>query len=149
MNQEKIYDIETKVAELKFLERDLIRDRNVGRLRSLDKAEKSETVEKVINKIFITSLNVERKNLIINSYPTKFSGRDGEEFMSEVRVEIIFRPDTGSIDYNELTLSVYLNNGFQDVEVREMEKRIMDRLMEIRKEVDELKESKKSLKQNI
>jgi len=148
MNQEKIYDIEKKVAELKFLERDLSKERDIWRLKSLDKAEKSESVNQFIRNFFSAYIKVERKELLINSFPSKFNGRDDDEFMSEVRVEIRFRPSESDLDYNELALYVYLGDGFQIDEVQEMEKQIMDKLLEIRKSVDELKESKKFLKQN-
>ena len=149
MSQEKIYDIEKRVAELKFLERDLVKERDIGRLKSLDKAEKSEVVERVIRNFFSAFIGAGRKELLINSFPSKFSGRDDEEFMSEVRVEIRFKPADQSLDSNELALYVYLNNGFQNEEVTELEMHIMDKLIEIRKNVEELKESKKNLKQNI
>jgi hypothetical protein len=149
VNQDKIYDIEKKVAELKFLERDLIKERDIARLKSLDEAEKSEAVEDVVSSFFSSPLRAERKDLMINSFPSKFSGRDETEFMSEVRVEIRFKPVAQSQDYNEIALFVYLNNGFQIDEVRGIERDIMDKLLEIRKNVNELKESKKSLKQNI
>jgi hypothetical protein len=148
MNQEKIYDIEKRVADLKFLERDLIKERDIGRLKSLGKAEKSQIIENVIRDFFMESFAADRKKIIINSYPSKFTGRDDEEFMSEVKVEIRFKPDEKSANYNEMALYVYLNDGFQDEDVRKLEKRIMDRLFDIRKDVTELKESKKSLKQN-
>lgn len=147
--QDQIYDIERRVAELKFLERDLIKERDIARLKSLDKAEKSDAVKDVVMSFFSAPLSAERKDLMVNSFPSKFSGRDEDEFMCEVRVEIRFKPVVQSHDYNELALYVYLNNGFQIDEVRGTEKEIMDKLIEIRKDVDELKESKKSLKQNI
>lgn len=147
--QEKIYGIENRVAELKFLERNLIKERDIGRLKSLDKAEKSETVEKLIADFFINLIKLERKDLIINSFPSKFSGRNDEEFLSEVKIELRCNPDNeDEIDYNELILYVYLNDGFQDDTVKAIEKRIMDRLVEVRKEIEELKETKKSLKKN-
>ena len=149
MNHEKIYDIEKRVAELKFLERDLIKEREIVRLKSLDKAEKSVAVEEVTGNFLINSVKAERKELVINSFPAKFTGRDDEEFLSEVKVEIRFKPQKGNADYNELVLQIYLNDGFQDSEVQELEKLIMDRLLDIRKEVDFLKDSKKNLKQNI
>ncbi len=149
MYQEKIYDIENRVAELKFLERDLIKEREVGRLKSLDKAEKSETVDKLIMDFFINLLKLDRKDLIINSFPSKFSGRGDEEFLSEVKVELRCNPDDDDdIDYNELVLYVYLNDGFQDAGVQSVEKHIMDRLVDVRREIEELKETKKSLKHN-
>jgi len=149
MNQERIYDIEKMVAELKFLERDLIKQRDVCRLKSLGKAEKSEIVEEVVRNFFINNVRADRKELMINSFPSKFTGRDDEEFLSEVKVEIRFKPVKGNIAYNELSIQIYLNDGFYDDEVQKFEENIMDRLLEIRNEVDELKESKKSLKQNI
>lgn len=144
-----ISDIEKKVADLKFLERDIIKERSIARLKSLDKAERSVAVDDVIRNFFSALLNAEKKELKVNSFPSKFSGRDEAEFMSEVRVEIRFKPVEQSHDYNEIALNVYLNNGFQLDEVRSIEKNIMDKLLEIRKNVNELKESKKSLKQNI
>jgi Ran GTPase-activating protein (RanGAP) involved in mRNA processing and transport len=149
VNQDKIYDIEKKVAELKFLERDLIKERDIARLKSLDEAEKSDAVEDVVRSFFPAPQGAERKDLMINSFPSKFSGRDEDEFMSEVRVEIRFKPAAQSHDYNEIALFVYLNNGFQIEDVRRIEKDIMDKLLEIRKNVNELKESKKFLKQSI
>jgi len=149
MNQDKISDIEKMVTELKFLERDLIKEREIGRIKSLDNAEKSLIVENAIKKIFLSYIGAERKDIIVNSYSSKFTGRDDEEFLSEVKVEIRFRPAVSSAEFNELTLSVYLNDGFQDSDVQKLEKDIMDRLVKIRKDVDELKESKKSLKLNI
>ncbi|PKL19180.1 MAG: hypothetical protein CVV49_02055 [Spirochaetae bacterium HGW-Spirochaetae-5] len=146
--QDQIYDIEKRVAELKFLERDLIKERDIARLKSLDKAEKSDAVKDVLMSFFSAPLRAERKELLVNSFPSKFTGRDDDEFMCEVRVEIRFKPVVQSQDYNELALYVYLNNGFQIDEVRDIEKEIMDKLVEIRKDVYELKESKKSLKQN-
>ena len=149
MNQEKIYDIEKRVAELKFLERDLIKEREIIRLKSLDKAEKSAAVEEAAANFFINSVKAERKELVINSFPAKFTGRGDEEFLSEVKIEIRFKPQKGDTDYTELTLQIYLNKGFQDDEVQNIEKLIMDQLLDIRKEVDVLKETKKNLKQNI
>lgn len=149
MNQEKIYDIEKRVAELKFLERDLIKEREIVRLKSLGKAEKSGAVEEIAGNFFINSVKADRKELVINSFPAKFAGRDDEEFLTEVKVEIRFKPQKENIDYNELSLQIYLNDGFQDAEVQNLEKLIMDRLIDIRKEVDFLKESKKNLKQSI
>lgn len=149
MNQEKIYNIEKRVAELKFLERDLVKERDIGRMKSLDKAEKSEVVERVIRNFFSVSMGAHRKDLLINSFPSKFSGRDDEEFISEVRIEIRFKPSDKSLEYNELALYVYLNSGFQNEEVMQLEMNIMDKLIDIRKNVEELKESKKNLKQNI
>ncbi len=148
MNQEKIYDIEKRIAELKFLERDLIKERDVERLKSLNKSEKSDIIEKVKKDFFITSLKVADKDIIVNSFPSKFNGRNDEEFMSEVKVEIRFKPSDINSHYNELSINVYLNSGFQVEEVQSLEKSIMDRLIEIRKDVEELKESKKTLKQN-
>lgn len=149
MNQEKIYDIEKRVAELKFLERDLIKEREIVRLKSLDKAEKSVVVEEAAENFFINSVKAKRKELVINSFPAKFTGRDDDEFLSEVKVEIRFKPQKGNTDYNELALQIYLNDGFQDTEVHNFERSIMDRLLDIRKEIDVLKKSKKNLKQNI
>lgn len=152
MDQEKIFTIDTiekRVAELKFLERDLIKERDLGRLKSLKKAERSEFVNQAIKYFFVESVNVKRDDLVITSFPSGSEGRGDEEFLSEVRVEIRYKPSERNSDYNELSLSVYLNSGFQDDEIRKSEKSIMDRLIEIRKEVDVLKESKKLLKQNI
>lgn len=149
MNQEKIYDIEKRVAELKFSERDLIRERDIKRLKSLDKAEKSEVIENLKNDLFLKLFKTERRDIIVNSYPSKFSGRNDEEFISEVRVEIIIKPLDKNSSINELILAVYINKGFQDSEVQDFEKNIMDRLIEIRKSVDDLKESKKNLRNNI
>jgi len=146
LTHDKIYDIEKKVAELKFLERDLIKEREVVRLRSLDKAEKSEIVESAVKNFFSSSIKAERKELKVNSFSSKFSGRGDDEYISEVRVEIRFKPVDNNSDYNELALLIYLNNGFQIDEVMEIEKRLMDKLIEIRKNVEELKESKKLLK---
>ncbi len=115
---------------------------------SLGKAEKSDIVGEVIKNFFITAIKADRKELIINSFPSKFTGRDDEEFLSEVKVEVRFKPLKENIVYNELSLQIYLNNGFQDDEVQKLEKDIMERLLELRKDVDELKESKKSLKQD-
>jgi hypothetical protein len=148
MGQERIYNIEKRVAELKFLERDLIKERDIGRMVSLGKAEKSDIVWKVVKNFFIDTIKADRKELIINSFPSKFTGRDDEEFLSEVKVEVRFKPLEENIVYNELSLQIYLNNGFQDDEVQKLEKDIMERLLELRKDVDELKESKKSLKQD-
>jgi len=148
MNYEKIYDIEKKIAGLKFLERDLIKDRDIGRLRSLDLAEKTEVIEEIIKSFLITLIKADRKDILVYSYPSKFTGRDDEEFLSEVKVEIRYKPLEKNIDYSELACYVYLNKGFQNKEVQELEKQIMDRLYEIKKDVDELKEWKKSLKQN-
>jgi len=147
MSNEKVYDIEKRVAELKFLERDLIKERDIGRLRSLDKAEKSETVEEIVRNFFTDSVSADRKELVVNSFPSKFNGRDDEEFMSEVKIEIRFKPLVKNSNYNELALHIFLEKGFQDDEVRKLEMRIMDKLIEIRKDVIKLKESKKSLKQ--
>lgn len=149
MNQEKIYDIEKRVAELKFLERDLIKEREIVRLKSLNKAEKSVVVEEAAEKFFLNSVKANRKELVINSFPAKFTGRDDEEFLSEVKVEIRFKPQKGNTEYNELALHIYLNDGFQDTEVQNLERSIMDRLLDIRKEIDVLKKTKKNLKQNI
>lgn len=146
MNQEKIYEIERRVAELKFLERDLLKEREIGRIKCLDRAEKSDIIAGVIKNYLITPARIERKDLIINSFPSKFSGRDDDEFMCEVKVELIYKPSGCNKDFNELILSVYLVNGFHDEEVQMLEKRIMDKLIDIRKAVDELKESKKDLK---
>lgn len=148
MSQKKISEIEKRITELKFLERDLFKERDICRLKSLYKAERSSAVNDIIKKVFLSAIKAERGDLKINSSPSEFIGRDNEEFMSEVKVEIKFKPAEADEGFNELSLYIYLNDGFQDQDVQKLEEKIMERLLQIRKEVNELKESKKLLKMN-
>lgn len=145
-NNREIFEIEKKVTELKFSERDLIRQREIIRLKALDKAEKSDIVNRIISGFSELLINSEKKDLVINSIASKYSGRDNDEFISEVKVEIRFRPSPGSCSYNELTLTVYLNEGFDDETVRGSEKNIKDTLNSLNNKINELKEMKKMLK---
>lgn len=143
--KDRITSIEKRVAELKFIERDIVKEREITRFPLLEKAEKSPRVEELINSFFIKTMKLRRGDITVTSYPSGYSGRDGEEFLSEIKIEIQYKPEPPA-DYTELTLSVYLTDGFDDETVRSKESDIMDRLMEVNSEIDKLREEKRGLR---
>jgi len=143
--KEKISSIEKRVVELKFIERDIMRERDAVRFPLLEKAEKSPRVEELINSFFIKTMKLNRGDITVTSFPSGYSGRDEEEFLSEIKIEIQYRPEFPA-DYNELSLTVYLNDGFDDTAVRSKESAIMDRLIEMKDEVVKLREKKRALR---
>lgn len=143
--KEKISTIEKRVVELKFIERDIMRERDAARYPLLEKAERSPRVEELINSFFIKTMKLNRSDITVTSYPSGYSGRDDEEFLSEIKIEIQYRPELPS-DYNELSLTVYLIDGFDDDAVRSKESGIMDRLVEMKAEVLKLRDEKRALR---
>lgn len=146
-NQDKIFDLERKISDLKYLERDLVKERDIVRMSSLDRAEKSTVIEKIIKNVFLSTLKAERSELVLHSYQSKLGGRRDEEFLSEVKVDIIYKPENPDSGYSEMALSVYVDRGIENDAVHAAESKIMDRLIEIREEVDSLKVAKKKLKE--
>lgn len=143
--KEKISSIEKRVVELKFIERDIMRERDAARYPLLEKAERSPRVEELINSFFIKTMKLNRGDITVTSYPSGYSGRDDEEFLSEIKIEIQYRPESPA-DYNELSLTVYLIDGFDDTAVRSKESAIMDRLIEMKDEVAKLRDEKRALR---
>ncbi len=146
-NQDKIFDLERKISDLKYLERKLIKERDIVRMSSLDGAEKSAVVERIIKNVFLTTLKADRKELILYSYQSKFTGRNNEEFLEEVRVDIRYKPEKSGSGFTEIAMSVYVDKFFQNDAVQIEEARLMDRLVELRQEVEKLKEAKRNLKE--
>jgi len=143
--KEKITAIEKRVAELKFIERDIVKEREIIRFPLLEKAEKSSRVEELINSFYIKTIRLNRNNITVTSYPSGYSGREGEEFLSEIKIEIRYRPEQPA-DYTELSLAVYLCEGFDDDNIRKKESEIMDRLLDVKSEIDKLREEKRGLR---
>ena len=143
--KEKITAIEKRVGELKFIERDIVKEREIIRFPLLEKAEKSSRVEELINSFYIKTIRLNRNNITVTSYPSGYSGREGEEFLSEIKIEIRYRPEQPA-DYTELSLAVYLCEGFEDDNIRKKESEIMDRLLDVKSEIDKLREEKRGLR---
>ena len=143
--KEKITAIEKRVAELKFIERDIVKEREIIRFPLLEKAEKSSRVEELINSFYIKTIRLNRNNITVTSYPSGYSGREGEEFLSEIKIEIQYKPEQPA-DYTELSLAVYLCEGFEDDNIRKKESEIMDRLLDVKSEIDKLREEKRGLR---
>jgi hypothetical protein len=143
--KEKITSIEKRVVELKFIERDIMRERDLARFPLLEKAEKSPRVEELINSFYIKTMKLKRGDITVTSYPSGYSGRDDEEFLSEIKIEIQYRPESPA-DYTELSLAVYLCEGFDDTNIRKKESEIMNRLLDVKSEIDKLREEKRKLR---
>ncbi|HPF07716.1 MAG TPA: hypothetical protein PK293_16865 [Spirochaetota bacterium] len=143
--KEKITSIEKRVAELKFIERDIVKEREIIRFPLLEKAEKSPRVEELINSFYIKTIKLNRNNITVTSYPSGYSGREGEEFLSEIKIEIRYRPEQ-PVDYTELSLEVYLCEGFENDIIRKKESDIMNRLLEVKEEIEKLREEKRGLR---
>jgi len=143
--KEKITSIEKRVAELKFIERDIVKEREIIRFPLLEKAEKSSRVEELINSFYIKTIKLNRSNITVTSYPSGYSGREGEEFLSEIKIEIRYRPEQ-PVDYTELSLEVYLREGFENDIIRKKESDIMNRLLEVKEEIEKLREEKRGLR---
>ena len=148
MNSDEINRIEKRIVELKFLERDIMRERERARLPLLKNAEKCARVDDLTRKFFIRSMKLGLESLDITAYPSGFGGRNGDEFLSEVRVDITYRPEKRA-DYSELTLSVFLTDGFEDRSARETESNMMDRLFDLRESVEKLRDEKRRLKKGV
>ncbi|HPR39298.1 MAG TPA: hypothetical protein PLT13_17010, partial [Spirochaetota bacterium] len=140
-----ITSIEKRVAELKFIERDIVKEREIIRFPLLEKAEKSPRVEELINSFYIKTIKLNRNNITVTSYPSGYSGREGEEFLSEIKIEIRYRPEQ-PVDYTELSLEVYLCEGFENDIIRKKESDIMNRLLEVKEEIEKLREEKRGLR---
>ncbi|MBP9043001.1 MAG: hypothetical protein KBG49_05875 [Spirochaetes bacterium] len=141
----KIESIEKRIVELKYAERDVERERDIIRYEMLKKAENSPVILKLIEMFFIKELRVNMDELRLLSEPAAFKGRDGEEFLSEVKVDVRYN-NTKSKDYREIGFVIYLTEGFQIEEVRKKEIEMMDRIISIRKEIEELRAQKRSLR---
>ncbi|HOP64252.1 MAG TPA: hypothetical protein PK358_07675 [Spirochaetota bacterium] len=144
--RDKINAIEKRVVELKFLERDIRRERDIIRFPLLENAERSARVESLIESFFVRTMNLNRKSVSVTSMPSVYSGRGEDEFLSEIRVEISYRPEKPE-DYNELSLTVYLKDGFDDNDVRRRESEMMDRLLETASGIERLREEKRGLRE--
>ncbi|GEM_PF-934088 len=145
ITKEKIFFIEKRVAELKFIERDIMKERELIRFPLLEKAEKSRRVEELINSFFIKTMKLNRSDISVTSYPSGYSGRDDDEFLSEIKVEVQYRPDPPG-DYSELSLTVYLREGFEDGNIIKKESEMMDRLIEVKDDIERLREEKRGLR---
>ena len=143
--RDRINSIEKRVVELKFVERDVNRERDLVRFPLLEKAEKCGMVEDLISSFFIDTMKINRRDITVTAFPSGYSGRDDDEFLSEIKVELRYRPDSPG-EYSELTLTVYLRDGFEDENVRKKESEIMDRLIASRGEVEKLREEKRGLR---
>lgn len=100
----RINSIEKRVVELKFTERDVSREREVIRFPLLEKAEKSDRVEELIESFFVKTMGISRSNITVTAFPSRHSGRNDEEFLSEIKVELTYRPEHPG-EYSELSLS--------------------------------------------
>ncbi len=140
----RINAIEKRIVELKFIERDIIRERNMLRFPLLEMAERCDTVKELINSFFIKTMKFNLKDISVTAYPSKYSGRNEEEFLSEIKVEMRYRPEPAE-KYNELALTVFLRDGFEDEKIRSKESGMMDRLFETESEVKKLRAEKKGL----
>ena len=137
--------IEKRIVELKYFERDTERERDIIRYEMLQKAERAPVVMELVEKLFIDKLNVDITRLRFVSEPSGFTGRDGEEFLSEIKVNVHYVTDTEK-SYSEIALVIYLKEGFEISEVRQKEKELMDKIISIRREVDTLREKKRNLR---
>lgn len=143
--REKINGIEKRVVELKFIERDVKRERDLIRFPLLEKAERCGRVDELIRSFFVNTMKLNRNDITVTAFPSGYSGRDDEEFLSEIKVEIRYRPES-PVDYSELLLTVYLREGFDDKDTREKEAKMMDRLIDARGEVERLRGEKRGLR---
>ncbi len=139
----KITDIENRIVQLKYEERDLLRERDVQRVRSLEKAEKSSEVRRLADDFFSAMMNVPAGDVKIYAAASDFSGRSNDEHISEVKVTL--SADTGR-ETGDILLTVYYKHGFQDPDVEKSESELMDRLLEIREEVEKLTSEKRALR---
>lgn len=143
--KEKISSIEKRVVELKFIERDIKREREIIRLPLLGKAERCGRIEELIQSFFVKTMNLNAKDVTVTSDPSGCSGRNDDEFLSEVKIEMRYRPESQG-DYSEISLTVYLTQGFEDKDIRIKETRMMDRLIEVKGEIEQLREEKRELR---
>ncbi len=149
MTQERISNIEKKVTELKFHERDLLKERESVRLKSLSMAEKCDAVEDIINDFFVKHLRASRRDIDVSAVPSKYTGRDDEEHLSEVKVNIsLDRPEEG-LSYRSISVQLFLVTGFIDTDVASREKKITDEIEKLRSEIEKLKEEKKLIKSRV
>jgi hypothetical protein len=107
----KIESIEKRIVELKYAERDVERERDIIRYEMLKKREFSCCI-KLIETFFVNELKVNMDELRLLSEPAAFKGRDGEEFLSEVKVDVRYN-NTKSKDYREIGFVIYLTEGFK------------------------------------
>lgn len=143
--RENISRIEKRVVELKFIERDLKRERDIARVPLLEKAEKCARVEDFIDSFFLKKMKLLRSDISVTAYPSEYSGRDGDEFLTGVKVEMSYRPEEPS-DYSEIVMTLYLTKGFDDPEVRIKESSLTDRILEAEREIEKLREEKRGLR---
>ncbi len=143
--RDRINRIEKRVVELKFTERDVNRERQVIRFPLLEKAERCARVEDLISSFFVKTMGLNRSDITVTAFPSGYSGRNDEEFLSEIKVDLTYRPDKPG-DYSELSLSVYLREGFEDDNIRKQETGLMDRLFEAGGEIEKLRSEKRELR---
>lgn len=143
--KEKINIIEKRVVELKFIERDVKRERDIIRFPLLEKGERCSRVDELIQSFFVKTMKLDRSRITVTAFPSGYSGRDEDEFLSEIKVEMKYRPESPD-DYSELSLTVYLVDGFEDRDVRQKESEMMNRLLEAREEVERLREEKRTIR---
>ena len=143
--KEKISAIEKRVVELKFIERDIKREREIIRLSLLGQAERCSRIEELIKSFFVKTMKLNAKDVTVTSDPAVYSGKNDDEFLSGIKVEMRYRPESQG-DYSEISLTVYLTQGFEDKDIRIKETRMMDRLIQVKDEVDQLLEEKRGLR---
>ncbi|HDP81312.1 MAG TPA: hypothetical protein ENN21_10775 [Spirochaetes bacterium] len=142
--------IELKIADLKFRERDLIKEVNRARGRYLYNAEKSATVNSILETFFIDTLGVPKNHINKYSQLGNLSGRAGEEFVDDVIVSL-YSDSLGNSPMcrscGELTVKIRINSHFDEPSIRRRETELMDEILALRDEVDALQLLKKNLKQ--
>lgn len=145
-----IKDIEKKIVDLTIREKDLVEARNAERVEYLKAAEAHPTVTRIAEELFIKGLGVDRRSLSRYSQEGRCGGAGGEEFLEDVQVTVFASLDESDPRFRQCTdmnLRVRVTGGFDNEKSRERERTLTAEIMELRRQIDILKQEKRRLKQ--
>lgn len=144
-----IKEIELKIAELKFRERDLLKELEAERGKYLYNAEKHEQTNNILQKLFVETLGIDKNYVHRYSQIGKTSGYDDIESVEDVVVNLYSENLNGTSlanDCRDITVKIRLTRGFEDEKVKRREREIIKKIIELRNETAGLQETKKSFK---
>ena len=143
----EINEIEKKIVELKLRERELMEMRTRARVRLLFNAENLSVVNTIVEDFFINSMKIDKRSIRKDSHGVMSEGRNKEEFLSQINVVISSDKMTDRCaGCRALSVTVTVDSGFEDMDVRNEERSIMDEIESVRNSFDEFLALKRSIR---
>ncbi|MBN1534803.1 MAG: hypothetical protein JXA20_19180 [Spirochaetes bacterium] len=147
----RIQDIEKKIVDLTIREKDLEEQRSGARTVYLKRAEGHPAVHRAHWEVLVKGLGIDARGVSRYSQEGLTGGAGGEEYLTDVLVTVFAAAPAGRQlmeNCPEISMRLKITGGFDDPATRETERRLTAEIMEIRREVEDLKSQKRQMKQD-